>query len=45
MEGKWIPLDEFMTDKLNAKLSYGVSPEAMKEVLDHADYAPTDEQR
>ena len=45
VEGKWIPLDEFMTDKLNAKLSYGVSPEAMKEVLDHADYAPTDEQR
>jgi K+-sensing histidine kinase KdpD len=33
VEGQWIPLDEFLTDKLNAKFSYGVSPEAMKEVL------------
>lgn len=34
VEGKWIPLDEFLTDKLHAKVSYGVSPEAMQEVLD-----------
>jgi len=33
VEGKWIALDEFLKDKLNAKISYGVSPEAMKEVL------------
>jgi len=33
IEGKWIGLDEFLTNKLNAKISYGVSPEAMKEVL------------
>ncbi len=33
VEGKWIALDEFLTDKLNAKISYGVSPEAMHEVL------------
>jgi K+-sensing histidine kinase KdpD len=33
VEGKWIALDEFLTDKLNAKISYGVSPEAMQEVL------------
>ncbi len=33
IEGKWIGLDEFLTDKLNAKISYGVSPEAMNEVL------------
>jgi K+-sensing histidine kinase KdpD len=33
VEGKWIPLDEFLTQKLNAKVSYGVSPEAMKEIL------------
>jgi len=33
VEGKWIPLDEFLTHKLNAKVSYGVSPEAMKEIL------------
>ncbi len=34
VEGKWITLDEFLTDKLHAQVSYGVSPEAMKEVLD-----------
>jgi K+-sensing histidine kinase KdpD len=33
VEGKWIALDEFLTDKLHAKVSYGVSPEAMQEVL------------
>ncbi len=33
VEGKWVALDEFLTDKLNAKISYGVSPEAMQEVL------------
>jgi K+-sensing histidine kinase KdpD len=33
VEGKWIALDEFLTDKLHTKVSYGVSPEAMHEVL------------
>ena len=33
VEGKWIALDEFLTEKLNAKVSYGVSPEAMQGVL------------
>ena len=33
VEGKWIALDEFLTDKLNTKVSYGVSPEAMQEML------------
>ena len=33
VEGKWITLDEFLKDKLNARVSYGVSPEAMREVL------------
>ena len=33
VEGKWIGLDEFLTDTLNAKVSYGVSPEAMQEML------------
>jgi K+-sensing histidine kinase KdpD len=37
VEGKWIPLDEFLTDKLNAKFSYGVSPEAMESVLQHVE--------
>jgi K+-sensing histidine kinase KdpD len=40
IEGKWIPLDEFLTDKLSAKFSYGVSPEAMHEVLHSAESAP-----
>jgi K+-sensing histidine kinase KdpD len=40
VEGKWIPLDEFLTDKLNAKFSYGVSPEAMKEVLHSTESVP-----
>jgi hypothetical protein len=34
IEGKWIALDEFLTDKLNAKVTYGVSPDAMREVLE-----------
>ncbi len=33
VEGKWVALDEFLRDKLNAKVTYGVSPEAMEEVL------------
>ena len=39
IEGKWIPLDEFLTEKLNAKVSYGVSPEAMQEVLQNDEKA------
>jgi hypothetical protein len=39
IEGKWVALDEFLTDKLNAKVSYGVSPEAMQEVLQDAEKA------
>jgi hypothetical protein len=37
VEGKWIAMDEFLRDKLNAKVSYGVSPEAMEEVLQSAE--------
>ena len=33
VEGRWVALDEFLTDKLNTKITYGVSPEAMQEVL------------
>jgi K+-sensing histidine kinase KdpD len=33
VEGRWVALDEFLTDQLNAKVTYGVSPEAMQEVL------------
>jgi sensor domain CHASE-containing protein len=33
VEGRWVALDEFLTNTLNTKISYGVSPEAMQEVL------------
>jgi hypothetical protein len=39
IEGKWVELDEFLTDKLNAKVSYGVSPEAMQVVLQNDEKA------
>jgi K+-sensing histidine kinase KdpD len=34
IEGRWVALDEFLTNTLNTKITYGVSPEAMQEVLD-----------
>jgi K+-sensing histidine kinase KdpD len=40
IEGKWVPLDEFLTNKLNAKVSYGVSPEAMQDVLHSVELDP-----
>jgi hypothetical protein len=33
LEGRWVALDEFLTSKLNTQITYGVSPEAMQEVL------------
>ena len=39
VEGRWVALDEFLTDQLNAKVTYGVSPEAMQEVLVNVDQA------
>jgi K+-sensing histidine kinase KdpD len=39
VEGRWVALDEFLTDQLNAKVTYGVSPEAMQEVLDNVEQA------
>ena len=35
IEGRWVALDEFLTNQLNTKITYGVSPEAMQEVLDN----------
>ena len=37
VEGQWVALDEFLTNKLNTKVTYGVSPEAMREVLHSVD--------
>ena len=39
IEGRWVALDEFLTHELNTKITYGVSPEAMSEVLDHVEQA------
>lgn len=31
-EGKWVALDEFLTNTLNVKVSHGISPEAFEEI-------------
>ena len=41
IEGRWIALDEFLTNKLNTKITYGVSPEAMQDVLHHVEKEAT----
>jgi len=41
IEGGWVALDEFLTNTLNTKITYGVSPEAMQAVLDNAENAET----
>ena len=41
IEGRWVALDEFLTNTLNTKITYGVSPEAMQAVLDNAEKAGT----
>ena len=41
IEGRWVALDEFLTNQLNTKITYGVSPEAMQAVLDNAETAET----
>jgi sensor domain CHASE-containing protein len=33
VEGRWVALDEFLTQTLNTRITYGVSPEAMQDVL------------
>jgi hypothetical protein len=32
VEGKWVTLDEFLTNKLNVRISHGISPEAVAEI-------------
>ncbi len=32
IDGKWIPLDEFLSSKLNVQISHGISPEAFEEI-------------
>ncbi len=40
VEGKWIGLDEFLTDKLKAQVSFGVSPEALQTILNSGGVEP-----
>jgi hypothetical protein len=32
IEGKWVTLDEFLTNKLNVKISHGISPKALAKI-------------
>jgi hypothetical protein len=32
VEGKWLTLEEFLTSKLNVKLSHGISPDALAKI-------------
>ena len=32
VEGKWVTLDEFLTSKLNLRISHGISPEALAKI-------------
>jgi hypothetical protein len=32
LDGKWVTLDEFLTNKLNLRISHGISPEALAEI-------------
>jgi K+-sensing histidine kinase KdpD len=32
LEGKWVTLNEFLTSKLNVKVTHGISPEAFAEI-------------
>jgi hypothetical protein len=32
VEGKWVTLDEFLTSKLNVRISHGISPEALADI-------------
>ena len=41
VEGKWIGLDEFLTNKLKAQVSFGVSPEALQTILNSSGVEPT----
>jgi K+-sensing histidine kinase KdpD len=40
VEGKWIGLDEFLTDKLKTQVSFGVSPDAMQQILETSGMEP-----
>ena len=33
VEGRWVPLDQFLAEKLHVKISHGMSPEAVEQFL------------
>ena len=37
VEGKWVALDEFLMNKLNVRVSHGISPEALDEIKTQLD--------
>ena len=40
LEGKWLTLDEFLTNKLNVKISHGISPDAFTRIKQEVDRLP-----
>jgi hypothetical protein len=44
VEGKWISVDEFLTDHLQIHLTHGISPEAARQLLDEAQLPPKPEE-
>jgi len=32
VDGKWVPLDEFLANKLNVQITHGISPEAFEQI-------------
>lgn len=37
VDGKWIPIDEFLTNNLHLKFTHGISPEAFQEFQENAE--------
>lgn len=37
IDGKWVPIDEFLTNQLHLKLTHGISPEASREFQGQAE--------
>jgi hypothetical protein len=37
LEGKWLTLEEFLTNKLNIKISHGISPDAFTRIKEELD--------
>lgn len=40
LEGKWMTLDEFLANKLNIRVSHGISPEALERIMEQVEGKP-----